>query len=170
VKKGERTWLGRLKAEHFLALQHDYLRDMGRVGLLKSPGVFEQLAGQIRVRENGNLVSLGDAFATKDQFAYMSPDKRKAADKQPVFFSGAFLEHFSQLLNREQENQARHADTRGKASGLVERMQRVVELVSVKPPNGHLIQNYLRVDLLADRAATPPDSAQGVILISLWKP
>jgi hypothetical protein len=149
---------------------HDYLRDMGRVGLLKSPGVFEPLAGRLRVRENGNLVPLGDAFATKDRFAYLSPDKRKAVDKQPVFFSGAFLEHFSQLLNSERENQARHANTRGKASGLIERMPRVVELVRVRPPSGHLIQNYLRVDLLEDRDATPPDSAQGVILISLWKP
>jgi len=170
VNKEERTWLGRLKAEHFLALQHDYLRDMGRVGLLKSPGVFEPLAGEIRVRENGNVISLGDTFGTNDQFAYMSPDQRRTVDKQPVFLSGVFVEHFRELLVREQENQARHTDTRAKARGLIERMSRVVDLVSVKQPAQHEIQNYLRVDLLAARSTIPPASAQGVILIDVWKP
>ena len=170
VRKKEITWLGRLKAEHFLALQSEYLNSFARVGLLKPPGVFEPLAGRICVREGGTLIPLGLPFDAKDKFAFQSPDRKKDFAKQPVFFTGDFLDNFrSTLTSTADPGSGRAATTRSKAQGVLNRMEKVVDLATRQPANQHSINDYLRVDLLATRGADPPASADGVVLISLWK-
>lgn len=171
VRKKEKMWLGRLKSEHFLALQSEYLASFARVGLLKSPGVFEPLAGRICVREAGSLVTLGDAFDGKSRFAFQSPDRKNDdPTKQPVFFTGEFLDRFRSLLTATVADGDRSANTRTKAQGLLERMNQVVDLVKRLPPAQHTISDYLRVVLLPARSAEVSASQDGVLLIVIWKP
>ena len=170
VRKKEKTWLGRLKAEHFLALQSEYLTSFARVGLLKAPGVFEPLAGKICVREAGTLVNLDGPFDGRTRFAFLSPDRKKEALKQPVFFTGEFLEHFRGTLSTVAASGDRTAGTRAKAQGVLDRMDMVVNLVTRRPPAQHTINDYLRVELLASRGAEVPPSPDGVIVVAIWKP
>jgi hypothetical protein len=167
VRSKKRIWLGRLKAEHFLALQSNYLSSFARVGLLKAPALFEPLAGKIYVREGGNLVDLDDGFDLKSAFAFQSPQPGKEATKQPVFFTGAFLNHFREILQRTAAATDRLAETRAKAQGLLDRMDQLVMMVSRRTPNGHGINDYLRVDLLGKRSAAIPASPNNIILVVL---
>ena len=170
VKKKEKTWLGRLKSEHFLALQSEYLSSFARVGLLKSPGVFEPLAGKVCVREDGNLVTLGDVFDVRSRFAFQSPDRKNGdPTKQPVFFTGEFLDQFRTLLTATAADGNRSATTKAKAQGVLERMNQVVNLVTRQPPGQHVINDYLRVLLLPARGAEVPASQDGVLLLVIWK-
>lgn len=167
LKKGERTWLGRLKAEHFISLQSHYLATFARVGLLKAPAVFEPLSGKICVREGGELVELADTFDLKSGFAFRSPQRDKDPSKQPIFFTGAFLDYFRSALLTTAGSEFRDAETRAKAQGLLDRMEQLVMMVSRRPPASHSINNYLRVDLRTNRSGAIPSSPNGLILISL---
>jgi len=167
VRLRKRLWLGRLKAEHFLSLQSRYLSSFARVGLLKAPALFEPLAGKICVREGGVVIGLDDGFDMKSAFAFQSPQPGKEATKQPVFFTGAFLNHFREILQRTAASEDRPAGTRAKAQGLLERMDKLVMMVSRRPPSQHGINDYLRVDLLGKRGATIPESADNTILVVL---
>lgn len=170
VRKKEMTWLGRLKAEHFLALQSEYLNSFARVGLLKAPGVFEPLAGKICVREGGTLFTLGEPFDGRSRFAFQSPDRKKDAAKQPLFFTGEFLDHFRKVLTETVDAVDRSIATRTKAKGVLDRMQQLVNLATRRPPAQHAINDYLRVDLLTTRSAEIPAAADGLVLIVLWRP
>lgn len=170
VRKKEKTWLGRLKSEHFLALQSEYLTSFARVGLLKAPAVFEPLAGKICAYENGTLVTLDGPFDASRRFAFQSPDGKKEAAKQPVFFTGDFLDHFRTVLADVAVGAGRAGPTKAKAKGVLERMEQVVNLVKRQPPGQHTINDYLRVDFLASRNADVPASGEGMVLIALWKP
>lgn len=167
VRAETRVWLGRLKGEHFLALQSKYLSSFGRVGLLKPPAIFEPLAGKICVREEGAEVALGDAFDSKRGYAFRAPDRKKDPTKQPVFFTGPFLDHFRSVLQTIAASAERSAQTRASAQGLLDRMGQLVQMVKRKPPKSHDITQYLRIDLLATRAAEVPASPDGLILIVL---
>lgn len=163
----KRTWLGRLKAEHFLALQSEYLSSFARVGLLKAPALFEPLAGKVYVREAGNVIDLSDAFDFKSGFAFQSPERGKEPTKQPIFFTGAFLKHFREVLQRTTDSNERHAETRAKAKGLLERMDQLMAMVTRRAPKSHGINDYLRVELLAQRGAAIPGSPNHVLLVVL---
>ncbi|MDO7843552.1 hypothetical protein [Sphingomonas immobilis] len=167
IKAKKRIWLGRLKAEHFLSLQSQYLSSFARVGLLKAPAIFEPLAGKICVREAGALIELGEPFDAKSAFAFQSPQTGKEPSKQPVFFTGAFLTHFRSVLQQTVTSADRAAATRTKAQGLLDRMNQLVTMVSRRPPNSHGINDYLRVDLLSRRDTAVTASADGVIIIVL---
>lgn len=167
VHSKDRLWLGRLKAEHFLALQSKYLSTFARVGLLKAPAVFEALSGKVYVREGGQLVELGDAFEAKAGFAFKSPERGKAPTKQPVFFTGAFLDHLRAVLRSTAASGDRIEETRAKAQALLDRMGQLVLMVKRRPPQSHMIQQYLRVELLPTRGAPIPDSPDGLILVVL---
>ncbi|MFC3704759.1 hypothetical protein ACFOOL_08320 [Devosia honganensis] len=167
VQQKKRIWLGRLKAEHFLALQSEYLSSFARVGLLKAPALFEPLAGKVCVREGGSLIELDDGFDFKSSFAFQSPQRGKDATKQPVFFTGAFLEHLRAVLQQTAESEERHADTRAKAKGLLERMDQLVMMVTRRPPASQGINDYLKVELLPQRGAAVPAAPNHVILVVL---
>jgi hypothetical protein len=169
IKDKAKTWLGRLKAEHFLALQSEYLTSFSRVGLLKPPGVYEPLAGKICVREAGELVQIGDVFDARNEFAFRSPDRKKDASKQPIFFTGGFLEHFRELLTTMTAAAEREHATKTKAAGILERTSQLVDFVTRRPPQQHAINDYLKVELLASRGTPPAASQDGVLLIVLWK-
>lgn len=170
IREKTRIWLGRLKAEHFLALQSEYLTAFARVGLLKAPGVYEPLAGKICVYEGGNLLQIGEPFDARSRFAYRSPDRRKEATKQPLFFTGEFLDYFRELLAATAADAARPQTTKAKTSGILERMDQLVNFVTRRPPQQHTINDYLKVELLALRSSVPQPSQDGVVLIVLWKP
>lgn len=167
VQQRKRNWLGRLKAEHFLALQSDYLSSFARIGVLKSPALFEPLAGRICVQEVGNLIDLDDGFDFKSSFAFQSPNRRKEATKQPVFFTGAFLDHLRAVLQRTVASEERHQDTRLKAQGLLERMGQLVMMATLRSPASQGINNYLKVELLPNRTAAVPAAANHVIQVIL---
>jgi len=168
-RKNEWTWLGRLKAEHFLALQSSYLASIGRVGLLKSPGIFQPLAGQVWVRDAGTLTPIGPRFAARNQFAYLSPDQTKSPEKQPIFFSGEFIETFSKLITGIETDATRSLSLKTKAKGVLERMEAVFGLIEKRSATAHTINNYVRVDLLETKNAEPPQSQNGVFIIAVWK-
>ena len=167
VKQKKWTWLGRLKAEHFIALQSEYLSSFGRVGLLKMPALFEPLAGKICVREAGNIVELGDKFDRDSGFAFQSPQRGKGASKQPVFFTGEFLAFLKDILKETAESENRAEETRKKAKGVLGRMTQLVKMVEIQPPSAHGINDYLRVDLLGDRKVAIPASQNHVLLVVL---
>lgn len=167
IRQKKRIWLGRLKAEHFLALQSEYLSSFARVGLLKAPALFEPLAGKVCVREGGNLIELDDGFDFKSGFAFQSPQRGKDASKQPVFFTGTFLEHLRGVLQRTAGAAERHADTRAKARGLLERMDQLMMMVTRRPPASQGINDYLKVELLPHRGAAIPSSPNHVVVVIL---
>lgn len=167
VQQKKRIWLGRLKAEHFLSLQSNYLSSFARVGLLKSPALFEPLEGKICVREGGNLIDLDDGFDVKRRFAFQSPERNKDATKQPVFFTGAFLDHLRTVLQKTSESEERHAQTRTKAQGLLDRMDQLVMMATRRAPASQGINNYLKVELLPDRGAAVSPSDNHTILVVL---
>ncbi len=166
VLRKKRTWLGRLKAEHFLALQSDYLSSFARVGLLKAPALFEPLAGRICVREAGNIIDLDEGFDLTSGFAFQSPQRGKDASKQPVFFTRTFLEYFRDILQRTAESEERHGETQSKARGLLERMDQLIMMVMLRQPASHGINDYMKVALL-DQQAIIPDSPNHVLLVVL---
>lgn len=167
VRLKKRTWLGRLKAEHFLALQSEYLSSFARVGLLKAPALFEPLAGKICVREAGSIVDLDEGFDFKSGFAFQSPQRGKEASKQPVFFTGAFLKYFRDILRRTVDSEERHGETRTKANGLLERMDQLMMMVTRRTPASQGINDYLKVELLGQRGAAIPASPNHVLLVVL---
>lgn len=167
VRAKKRVWLGRLKGEHFLALQSSYLSSFGRVGLLKAPAIFEPLAGEICVREDGGLVLLTEPFDARSGYAFKSPDRKKDITKQPVFFTGLFLDHFRSVLQSTVSSADRSAEVRAKAQGLLDRMGQLVQMVKRRPPKSHGINGYLRVELLGTRGADVPASPDGLVLIIL---
>ncbi len=167
VRTKKRTWLGRLKAEHFLALQSEYLASFSRVGLLKVPALIEPLSGKICVREAGNIIDLDEGFNFKSGFAFQSPLRGTAASKQPVFFSGAFLEYFREILQLTAGSNDRHNETQAKAQGLLERMDQLMKMATRQNPASHGIDNYLKVALLGQRGADIPASPNHVILVVL---
>lgn len=167
VRARKRVWLGRLKGEHFLALQSIYLASFGRVGLLKAPAIFEPLTGKICVREEGELILLADAFDAKSGYAFKTPDRKRDLAKQPIFFTGSFLDHFRSVLLSTAASANRNAETRSKAQGLLDRMGQLVQMVKRRPPKSHDINQYLRVELLGSRGADVPASPDGLILIVL---
>ncbi|WP_159586504.1 hypothetical protein [Chelativorans xinjiangense] len=167
VRLKKRTWLGRLKAEHFLALQSEYLASFARVGLLKAPALFEPLAGKICVREAGNIIELDEGFDFKSGFAFQSPQRGKDPSKQPVFFTGAFLEYFREILQRTAESEERHGETQLKAQGLLDRMDQLMMMVTRRTPASQGINNYLKVELLSQRGASVPASPNHVLLVVL---
>ncbi|MEP2725054.1 hypothetical protein [Roseibium sp.] len=167
VRQKKLKWLGRLKAEHFLALQSAYLSSFSRVGLLKAPAIFEPLAGKLYVRENGQLIDLGAGFGLKSGFAFQTPQTGKPASKQPMFFTGAFLEHLRTNLQQISQSEERHAGTRAKANGLLERMDQLVAMVTRRTASAQGINDYLKVEVLSHRGAEPSASPDNVILIVL---
>jgi len=170
LASAETTWLGRLKSEHFLALQADYLGSFGRVGLLKAPGIFETLSGSINIRENGTITQVGNLFTARNRFVFLSPDKTKTFPKQPLFFTGQFIEELVVRLNAIAADADRPVASRQKAKGLLERVEsHVFGLLKRQAASAHQINDYLKVDLVEDRGAPVPDSANGVIHIKLWK-
>lgn len=167
AQQKKRNWLGRLKAEHFLSLQSDYLLSFARVGLLKSPALFEPLAGKICVHEGGKLIDLDKGFDFKSSFAFQSPERGKEATKQPVFFTGAFLDHLRTVLQQTMASQERHADTQAKAQGLLERMDLLVMMAKRRPPAAQGINNYLKVELIPERGGAVSAAANHTILVVL---
>lgn len=168
-RKGEWTWLGRLKAEHFLALQSVYLSTFGRVGLLKPPYRFEGLAGKVCAREGGNLVELGSAFTAKQQLAFESPERPRKKE-QPLFFTGAFVDIFVALMKEVAAKQERAEVTRTKADGILKNVEGIRNLLVSQKASKHQITNHLHVNLLEDRTEQPPAAGNGLIHILLWKP
>jgi hypothetical protein len=166
VRLKNRVWLGRLKAEHFFALQSKYLASFARVGLLKAPAIFESLAGRICVREGGELVELA-TFDAKSGCAFKSPDRKKDATRQPLFFTGAFLDQFRAALQAAATSPQRSEETRAKAQGLLDRMGQLIQMVKRRQPQSHSINDYLRVDLLEARGSAVPNSPNGLILVVL---
>lgn len=167
VRQKKRIWLGRLKAEHFLSIQSEYLSSFARVGLLKAPAVFEPLAGSLYVWEAGNLIRLDGGFDFESRFAFQSPQRGKEATKQPVFFTGAFLEHLRIVLRRTAESGDRPAETRAKAQGVLDRMDQLVMMATRRPPASQGINNYLKVELLPQRGAAVPAAPNHIILLVL---
>jgi len=163
------TWLGRLKGEHFLSLQAEYLSGLGRIGLIKSPGVFETLAGDISVKEGGARRKVGSPFAGVDRFAYICADQRKSFENQPIVFTGSFLQFFLDLLIRTQSDADLTPIIRGKAKGVIERMEQVLHLIESRNAKGHTIQNYMTVELHESNRQEIVEPANGVFVIRLWK-
>lgn len=165
VKDKKKVWLGRLKGEHFLALQSDYLSRIGRIGLPKSPNMFKVLAGKICYRHNGEVVDVF-SFGAKDRFAYAEPGKVESKSK--YFFAGMFMEKLAATLTDLKDGDV--GSVKIKSEGLMARMQHVLQLGTSRLVGSHQIQGYLRMDVLTDRKAVPPASDDGTVLICVWKP
>lgn len=91
--------------------------------MLKAPGIFETLSGSINVRENGTINQVGTLFTARNRFAFLSPDKTKTFPKQPLFFTGQFIEDFVVRLNAIAADANRPAASRQKAKGLLDRVE-----------------------------------------------
>jgi hypothetical protein len=166
-KSKRKVWLGRLKGEHFLDIQSHYLGSLGRIGLMKSPAVFEPLAGAISIQSGKATVELA-TFAGNRHFAFLSASSHEALVKQPLFFSGMFLEFFWELLTKTRDVGNRPAAVKDKAKGLLERMDRLVGMVEVKTIANHSIQNYLSIELHENENQQVAEIGSNMV-IRLWK-
>lgn len=167
LREKHRAWLGRIKAEHFLSLQSDYLSSFGRVGVLKAPAFFEPLAGKIYTREGGTLIELDEGFDAKRHFAFQAPDRSKDATKQPIFFTGAFLAYLREVLQKTIAAVDRVDGTKVKAKGILERMDHLMAMTSLRSPTSQSINDYLKVELLPHRGAPVSGCPNHLIVIAL---
>jgi hypothetical protein len=160
------NWLGRLKGEHFLAIQSHFLESLGRVGLIKSPAIFEPLAGIICARSGQEIVELAK-FSGSHRYAYLSAQSHDPVPKQPLFFSGMFLEFFYKRLAEIRDgNQS--GTLKGKAKGILERMDQVLGMIEVKKTVNHNIQNYLSIELNETDTKQVAETGNWIV-IRLWK-
>jgi len=161
-RKGRRIWLGRLKGEHFLALQASYLASLGRIGLMKSPAVFENLSGKISARHADNRVEIG-SFVGTERFSFLCPDR----GKQALCFAGNFFQYFAELLAGVRDGNQYPQSIRNKAKGILERMPHVLKMIEIRSALNHRIQNYLTVELHENFGQAIAEVGEGVIVIQL---
>lgn len=170
IVANELTWIGRLKSDHFLAVQADFLSDLGRIGLIKAPMIFQNLSGAIRVREHGVHVDVGKPFKGSNRFAFLMAEKTKPLATQPLIFSGEFIQEFMALMTTISEDPTRLQATKDKASGILERMNVVFKMLENRTASAHSIQNYMQVELLGSKTQAPAMSAaDGIFTLSLWQ-
>lgn len=167
VEGSDLKWVGRLRQEHFLSLQADYLASLGRIGVLKAPAHFEALAGRICIREGNVEAPIGDPFKAKQQFAFLSREHNKPVEKQSVFFTGEFVVWFLEQLNTIQNDTSRVAATKGKAKTLIEKLSPVVELQKNRTLAQHKFNDVLSVTLVAGTTAAAAKTQE--IQILLWR-
>lgn len=167
IKDKDLSWLGRLRQEHFLSLQGEYLSSLGRVGVLKPPMHFEALAGRICIRENGNEILIVETFKPKHQFAFLTREHDKAPDKQPVFFTGEFVGEFLRGLTTLQDNPLRTDATRAKAKALTDKVAPVAALQKSQLVSQHRYNDVMTVALVADSTAVAAPIP--AIQILLWR-
>ncbi|MBX3576082.1 MAG: hypothetical protein KF723_02650 [Rhizobiaceae bacterium] len=167
VKKEELSWIGRLRPEHFLSLQGQYLSSLGRVGVLKPPVHFEALAGRVCIRENGNEITIGEAFRPRHQFAFLAREHDKVQDKQPIFFTGEFVGWFLKHLTALQQDLKRSDATKVKAKALTDNFERVVALQKSQVVSNHKYNDVMAVKLAAD--STEAAAPTAAIQILLWR-
>lgn len=164
------TWLGRLKGEHFLSLQSTYLSDLGRVGVMKSPMVYESLAGEILARDGGAFRSFDFAFTAKRNYAYLFSDQKEGStiDKQQIAFSGVFVQRFSELLSELKDGDI-PGHIKAKVNHIIETASaRILNFTEKKVPSAHSIQNYLTIEVHTSRDVAINEHTNGVIIIKLW--
>lgn len=170
-KKNKITWLGRLKAEYFIALQNSFLSDLGRVGLLKPPAIYESLNGVIIAVEKDVVYSLGKPFATSADYVFLlSGQSKEEIEKQDIIFSGNFVVHFIKTLEAAAGNVELPDLVKTKINGLLERKDQVIKLIKKNNPKSHSIENYLKVEIQRE---PPPSTAErrdsdGIVILYLW--
>ncbi|HET7436885.1 MAG TPA: hypothetical protein VFN10_19410 [Thermoanaerobaculia bacterium] len=160
------TWIGRLKGEHFLALQETYFGTVGRIGLLKSPRVVEPLAGEISALA-GTARAVLASFGADRSYAYLVEPKT-SFEKQHIVFTGPFVQYFWQQLATAAESTAVAEIVRTKAKGIMERRDRVLRLIEAQNAKSHSIQNYLTVELHETNDQPVKETVAGVVVVRLW--
>lgn len=161
------TWLGRLKADHFLSLQSEYLNDLGRVGLVKPPSVYEVLEGKIVVKIGKRRVTL-EEFKIEDSFAFLCTDHSKAFEAQSVIFSGSFIQRFSEIIDENKDKEELSQIARDKLNGLKERIEKIIDMREKNNAKTHSIQRYLTVELHQSKDIEIKEGAAGVVVVCLW--
>jgi hypothetical protein len=161
------TWIGRLKGEHFLALQETYFGTVSRIGLLKSPRVVEPLAGEISALVGTTRAVLA-SFGADRSYAYLIEPKT-SFEKQPIVFTGPFVQYLWQQLAIAGESTAVADVVRTKAKGIMERRDRVLHLIEARNAKTHSIENYLTVELYETNGQPVKETTEGVIVLRLWR-
>lgn len=162
------TWIGRIKSDHFYALQSRYLSDLGRVGVIVPPRVFEPLRGEISFKHDGDRHSIGAEFAGGDRYAFLAANK-EVPDKQPIFFTGSFLQYFWSVLIQLRDDSNRPQVLRTKVKGLLDEISKVLDLTQMRAASKHCIPNQLAVELHQSRDEPIKESGKGVLVIRLWR-
>lgn len=168
AKDAELTWIGRLRQEHFLSLQADYLSSLGRIGVLKAPMQFEALGGRVCIREGNTEVAVGEAFKPKDQLAFLTREHDKTLDKQSTFFTGEFVGRFLKSLKAVQGDAIRPELTKVKATALIENLVPVIGLQKSRTLTQHKYNDVMVVSLVNDSEA-PAAINTPAIQILLWR-
>jgi len=171
VRRRLRTWFGRLKGEHFLALQGRYLSTFARVGLMKSPRTFELLAGDISAKAGDSRVQVGIPFNASNSFAYMSADP-KAPMNRPIGFTGMFVEHLWLRLIETQRDDQLPATLRQSATRILERIELVQQMIETQSARVHSsrLQGLLAVEVVESTAQASQEQREGVLVVRLWRP
>lgn len=168
-KSGKQTWMGRLKTEHFLALKNDYLNDLGRIGVIKNPVVYEALRGDISIIVDGRYATIDGSFAASKQFAFLFSDQTKTEiEQQQIAFSGAFVSSFLTQLEELSRAATFSATVLTKIRGILERKDQVVKMIEKKNTASHCIQNYLRVEVYQAPFSNVRENTDGIVIIRLW--
>lgn len=167
-EKKQITWLGQLKGEHFLELKGRYLSDLGRVGLAKSPSVYEPLAGEIFVNDNGAIVMLCERFSASSGFGFLCPDGMKKFENQHVAFTGPFIGFFFTALKDALVNGVANGAKDKFSSLLSEKMEHLLKLIELKSAKEHSLQNYLTVEVHNSSESKARALGSEIVIIKVW--
>ena len=168
-KANRLTWIGRLKAEYFIALQNSFLADLGRVGLIKPPAVYEPLNGIIFFAIKKDLdYKLGEPFTASENYAFLFSGQKKEIDKQDVIFSGDFITYFVKTLEKAAGIIDLPDPVKEKINGLLERKAQLVHFIEKKSSNSHSIENYLRVELHQGPPPPTTEKKTDIVTLCLW--
>jgi hypothetical protein len=165
----EYTWLGKLKGEHFIELKTRFLSDLGRIGINKSPNVYETLGGEISVKDDGHKVMLGDRFAGSTRFGFLCADGGRKFEKQHIAFTGSFLGFFVEVIKKANNDETISKATRDKLQFLLDdKMNHILRLIERKSTTDHSLQNYLTVELHNSCENKALENTNGVVVIRVW--
>lgn len=158
--KKEITWLGRLKGEHFLSLQTHFLADLGRVGVMKAPSVYERLAGDIHIKNGDDYIKIGNHFSATKGFAYLYSGQ--------ISFSGSFVNYFIGILKKQKDLNQLGKTPSSNINKILEDQKALVSLIEMKLPQKHNINNLLTVEILNSKNNAISINNNGKLLIRLF--
>jgi hypothetical protein len=142
---------------------------LGRVGLIKSPAIYESLNGVIFAVGQGADYKLAGPFSASANCALLfSGQAKEDIGKQEIIFSGDFIIDFIQTLEKTRGGMELPAAVTRKIDGLLERKDRLMGLMEKKNPDSHSIQNYLKVEVHQGLQLPVADRSDGIITVRLW--
>lgn len=160
-RKGRITWLGRLKGEHFHSLQTHLLTDLGRVGLMKAPSIYERLAGDIHIKNGTTCLKLGNSFSESRGFAYRYSDQ--------ISFSGSFVNYFIDILKKNNNIGGLNGPSKKNINNILENNTALLSFIEMKEPKNHKLNGILTVKQTESKKDTVSINNNGELLIRLFQ-